>query len=392
MLRLPLFCCTKYVDSPLTRGREKRVRSPAGGSTLITSAPRSESMRVQCGPARTRERSSTRIPDSGPVTPQTGGVGRPTVDGSRGLLLLNQSQGRKWPRHPRRTRPPARCLAATAVGQIGPCPWCRSPAASPTSPPPAPDRLAVTCGDGQLTRGELESRANRLARDLAARGVGTGDFVTIALPNSIDWFVAVRRVLEARRRSRSRCRPSCRRASWQAIVELAGLEGRRRRRAGQLRRAPTACPSATRRRRTSPTAPLPDAVSPGVEGADVGRLDRPAEADRVRRPGARRHRRAAAAAAVDPTAACVMPGPLYHNGPVVWSCQALLRGNHVVVLPALRRRGDARRDRALPRRRRLPRAHDDEAHLAAARRRAPEATTCRRCASCGTSPSRARRG
>jgi bile acid-coenzyme A ligase len=29
----------------------------------------------------------------------------------------------------------------------------------------------------------------------------------------------------------------------------------------------------------------------------------------------------------------VMPGPLYHNGPIVWSCSALMRGNHVVVLP-----------------------------------------------------------
>ena len=28
-----------------------------------------------------------------------------------------------------------------------------------------------------------------------------------------------------------------------------------------------------------------------------------------------------------------MPGPLYHNGPIVWSCQALLWGSHVVVLP-----------------------------------------------------------
>jgi bile acid-coenzyme A ligase len=29
----------------------------------------------------------------------------------------------------------------------------------------------------------------------------------------------------------------------------------------------------------------------------------------------------------------MMPGPLYHNGPIVWSCGALLAGNHVVVLP-----------------------------------------------------------
>jgi acyl-CoA synthetase (AMP-forming)/AMP-acid ligase II len=27
-----------------------------------------------------------------------------------------------------------------------------------------------------------------------------------------------------------------------------------------------------------------------------------------------------------------MPGPLFHNGPIVWSCGALLAGNHVVVL------------------------------------------------------------
>jgi bile acid-coenzyme A ligase len=28
-----------------------------------------------------------------------------------------------------------------------------------------------------------------------------------------------------------------------------------------------------------------------------------------------------------------MPGPLYHNGPIVWSCQVLVWGGHVVVLP-----------------------------------------------------------
>ena len=29
----------------------------------------------------------------------------------------------------------------------------------------------------------------------------------------------------------------------------------------------------------------------------------------------------------------MMPGPLYHNGPAVWACQALLQGNHIVLLP-----------------------------------------------------------
>ncbi len=53
-----------------------------------------------------------------------------------------------------------------------------------------PDRVAITCGEQSLTRGELESAANRLARDLAAGGVEPGDMVTIALPNSTGWYVA----------------------------------------------------------------------------------------------------------------------------------------------------------------------------------------------------------
>lgn len=54
-----------------------------------------------------------------------------------------------------------------------------------------PGRPAITCGERSLTRAQLESAANRLARDLGAGGVGLGDMVTIALPNSTDWFVAV---------------------------------------------------------------------------------------------------------------------------------------------------------------------------------------------------------
>ncbi len=42
-----------------------------------------------------------------------------------------------------------------------------------------------------LTRGELESVTNRLARAYAELGVRQGDYVTIALPNSIEWVTAV---------------------------------------------------------------------------------------------------------------------------------------------------------------------------------------------------------
>ncbi len=54
-----------------------------------------------------------------------------------------------------------------------------------------PDRLAVSCGEARLTRRQLDDEATALARDLAARGVTAGAMVTIALPNSVEWFVAV---------------------------------------------------------------------------------------------------------------------------------------------------------------------------------------------------------
>ena len=48
-----------------------------------------------------------------------------------------------------------------------------------------PDRPALTVGDETLTYCELDRRTNQLARALAARGVRTGSYVTVALPNSI---------------------------------------------------------------------------------------------------------------------------------------------------------------------------------------------------------------
>ena len=54
----------------------------------------------------------------------------------------------------------------------------------------APDEPAVTCDGCTLTRAELDRSTNRLARAYAKRGVGAGDYVTIVLPNSIEWIQA----------------------------------------------------------------------------------------------------------------------------------------------------------------------------------------------------------
>src|SRR6266511_5790780 len=54
----------------------------------------------------------------------------------------------------------------------------------------APHRPAITHEGRTTTRGELERRTNRLARAYAERGVGHDDFVTIALPNGIEFYEA----------------------------------------------------------------------------------------------------------------------------------------------------------------------------------------------------------
>ena len=54
----------------------------------------------------------------------------------------------------------------------------------------SPDEPGVTCDGRTLTRGELERSTNRLARAYAELGVRQGDYVTIVLPNSIEWIQA----------------------------------------------------------------------------------------------------------------------------------------------------------------------------------------------------------
>ena len=55
----------------------------------------------------------------------------------------------------------------------------------------SPDAPAVTCEGRTLSRAELDASTNRLARAYAERGVGVGDYVSIAMPNSIEWIQAV---------------------------------------------------------------------------------------------------------------------------------------------------------------------------------------------------------
>ncbi|MEU8890790.1 amino acid adenylation domain-containing protein [Streptomyces sp. NPDC048442] len=60
-----------------------------------------------------------------------------------------------------------------------------------------PEAPAVHCGDQRLTYGELDRRANRLARHLRDRGAGPERLVGVCLPRSVDLVVALLAVLKS---------------------------------------------------------------------------------------------------------------------------------------------------------------------------------------------------
>lgn len=198
-----------------------------------------------------------------------------------------------------------------------------------------PDRPAVVCGGTTITRAELERAANRLARDLQQRGVTEADFVTVALPNSIDWFIAYVAIwkLGAIPQPVSARLPA---RELAAIVGLAapkvafGVE-RTGEIAALLDDATDCLPLGYRPDPDLADTALADSVSPAwkapTSGGSTGRpklivSGDPALIDPDEKPPF----------LLSPDGCLLMPGPLYHNGPAVWSCQALLAGSTVVLL------------------------------------------------------------
>jgi bile acid-coenzyme A ligase len=198
----------------------------------------------------------------------------------------------------------------------------------------APEALAVTCGEVTLTRAELDARSNRLARELDSYGIERGSFVTVAVPNSVDWFVAyvacwklgaIPQPVSAKLPGRE----------LSAIVDLAGSRvviGAPDEAFALLPDSIVHLPLGHLPPPEFTDDPLPDVVSPAwkapTSGGSTGRpklivSGDPAQFDTEAPPPL----------AIAPGGCMLVPGPLYHNGPAVWSCQALLQGNHVVVLP-----------------------------------------------------------
>lgn len=192
-----------------------------------------------------------------------------------------------------------------------------------------PDRPAVTCGAATLTRRELDECSNVLARDFAARGVVPGAFVTLGLPNDIDFLVTAVATwkLGATPQPVSARLPRRELDAILALVDPAlvvGIEvpGRVSLAAGH--RPP---PDVSR-------AALPPAVAPAwkapTSGGSTGRpkvivAGQPATLEAVCG--------LAPLLGLQPDGTMLTTAPLFHNGPFLTSALGLLLGMHVVVMP-----------------------------------------------------------
>ena len=199
----------------------------------------------------------------------------------------------------------------------------------------APDRPAVTCGSDTLTRLQLETTSDHLARDLIARGVERGDMVTIALPNSVDWFVAQHALwrIGAIPQPVSARLPG---KEMEAIVELADsrlvLGAPAGSIAGRLSLPVGYAPTEDHAEIDLPDIDDVTLASPAwkapTSGGSTGRPKLIVSADPAVIDNA-----ADPMLLIRPNGCMVMPGPLYHNGPAVWASHALLAGSHLVLLP-----------------------------------------------------------
>jgi bile acid-coenzyme A ligase len=197
-----------------------------------------------------------------------------------------------------------------------------------------PQRPAVTCGPTGLTRAELEAAANRLARRLSTVGVTVGSMVTIALPNSLEFIVAMVAAWKLGAIPQP-VSPRLPLRELRSVIELAespvvlgldrGMEGTSLGEGRSVLPIEELWPSGLS------DEPLEDAVSPAwkapTSGGSTGtpKLIVSGDAGLIKPDGPR-------PLLLDPDDSLVMPGPLYHNGPLVWTCQALLWGAHVVLL------------------------------------------------------------
>jgi bile acid-coenzyme A ligase len=191
-----------------------------------------------------------------------------------------------------------------------------------------PRHLAVTDEHRTVDRGQLESLTNRTAREFARLGVEPGGFVTIALPNSIEFVAAT----VACWKLGATPQPVSSRLPKRELDEIVALADPKLVVGVDPSEHPdrTCLPAGWAPPADTADAPLPDAVSDPFKAMTSGGSTGRPKLILAGTPGL-----------IDPDAnpalmmqrdgTHLMPGPLYHNGPFVWTTTALLAGNHVVL-------------------------------------------------------------
>lgn len=194
-----------------------------------------------------------------------------------------------------------------------------------------PFHPAVSCGTETLTRERLEARSNSLARDLAQRGVGLGDFVTIVLPNSVEHVVATV-------------------AAWKlgAIPQPLSPKLAVREQADVVDLASPAAiigsedPAVVGTRPAFPAgydpiaddeSPLPPAVPPSWKAPTSGGTTGRPKLIVAGQPGVVESLLGFAGILHVNGGVTLITGPLSHNGPFAMAALTLLTGGHVVIMP-----------------------------------------------------------
>ena len=195
-----------------------------------------------------------------------------------------------------------------------------------------PDRPAITCGPDTISRAALERRADRLARAYRDLGVEPDSFVTIGLPNGLEFFAATLAVwkLGATPQPISSRLPA---AERRAIIDLAnpslvvGVDP------GETRGRPTV-PAGFAPEGPRPSDPLPSRVPASFKApTSGGSTGRPKLIVATQAGTWEALEAFATLLRIPADGVHLVTGPLYHNGPLTTSLLALLKGNHVVVMP-----------------------------------------------------------
>ena len=189
------------------------------------------------------------------------------------------------------------------------------------------DRVAIYHEGETITWNQLDRETNRLARAYESLGVGQDDFVTIALPNGIEFFKSTI-------------------ATWKAgatpqpvSARLPKFERDQIVEVGEPRLITGVPDGSHEGYRTLPAGyepdpaisdePLPEKIATSFKamtsGGSTGRpklivTTSPAiwdiDSDRLH---------------TQLQGSMLIPGPLYHNGPFVWAMSAFFRGNQITV-------------------------------------------------------------